>query len=101
MCGVRIDKVKSLPHQRLLVVQSHAVQIEERLGIDEDPHTVKLVDAVALAWLRIELDRVRKPRASAAHYAQAQSALFRRNAFLGHGHADALDSPLGQLQALT
>jgi hypothetical protein len=46
---VRIDEVKPLPHQALLVVQRHAVQIEERLGIDEDAHPVELVDAVALA----------------------------------------------------
>jgi hypothetical protein len=73
--GVRIDEVESLPHQRLFVVQRHAVQIEKRLGIDEDPHAVELVDAVALAGPRVELDGVGKPRAAAAHHAQAQSAL--------------------------
>ena len=98
--GVRIDEVESLPHQRLFVVQRHAVQIEERLGIDEDAHAVELVDAVALAGLRVELDGIRKPRAAAAHHAQAQAALFGRNAFLGHGGADALDGAVGDLQAL-
>ena len=33
---VRIDEVEALPHQCLFVVQHHAVQIDERLGIDED-----------------------------------------------------------------
>ena len=54
--GVRIDEVESLTHQRLFVVQRHAVQIEERLGIDEDAHAVELVDAVAFAGMGIELD---------------------------------------------
>ncbi len=49
---------------------------------------------------RVELDRIGKPGAAAAHHAQAQAALFGRNAFLGHGHANPLDRTLGHLQAL-
>src|ERR1039457_6790374 len=98
--GVRIDKVESLPHQRLLVIERHAVQIEKRLGIDEHTHAVELIDAVALAWPRIELDGIRKSRAAAAHHAQPQAALFGRNAFLGHRSANALDGALRHLQAL-
>src|ERR1035437_5742025 len=73
--GVRVDEVESLAHQRLFIVQRHAVQVDERLGIDEDSHTIKFINAVALAGLGIELDGVGKSRASAAYHAQAQSAL--------------------------
>src|SRR5260370_26223652 len=34
---VRIDEVEPLPHERLLVVEDHAVQVDEALGVDEDP----------------------------------------------------------------
>ena len=33
---MRIDEVEPLPHQRLLVVEDHAVQVDEALRIDED-----------------------------------------------------------------
>src|ERR1035437_1426131 len=96
--GVRIDEGESLAHQRLFIVQRHAVQVDERLGIDEDSHTIKFINAVALAGLRVELDGIRKPRASAAYHAQAQSALCGRDAFLGQGHANALNRFFRQLQ---
>jgi hypothetical protein len=58
---VGIDEVEALPHQGLFVVQNHAVQVDERLGIDEDADIFELVDAVALTGLRIEADVVGQP----------------------------------------
>src|ERR1035437_536148 len=75
--GVRIDEVESLPHQCFLIVERHAMQIEERLRIDKNAHTIKVIDAVAFAGPRVELDGIRKTRAPAAHDAQPQAALFR------------------------
>src|SRR5271163_5309059 len=68
--GVRVDEVEALAHQRLFVVEHHAVQVDEALGIDEDADgrsigrggiEVRLregVDAVALARLGVEADVV-------------------------------------------
>src|SRR6185437_9514607 len=97
--GVRIDKVEPLPHECLFVVERHAVQIDKRLGIDKDAHAIELVNAVAFARMRVELDRIGQPRAAAPHHAQPKATFFGRNAFLGHGGTDLLDRALRHLDA--
>src|SRR5580698_7825502 len=97
--GVRIDEVESLTHQRLFVIKRHAVQIQERLGIDEDAHAVEVIDAVTLAGTRIELDRIGQARAAASRDAEAQAALFRRDAFLGHRRANLLNGSVSNLKS--
>ena len=87
--GKTVDE--ALLHQRFLIVQGHAVQIDERLRVHEHAHVAELEDAVTIAGLRIEADVVAQARTSSALYAQAQAALLRRHAFLGHG-----DAHLGQ-----
>src|ERR1700744_4381692 len=74
---IRIDKVKSLPHQRLFKIQHHAMQIDKALRIDEYPNRLpvrriassrqsltKRIHPVPLARLRIEPDVVAQPGAS-------------------------------------
>ncbi len=79
-----IHKNEPLLHQRFLVVEDHAVQVDKRLGIDEHANIAKLKDPVAVAWLRIEPDVIAQSGTPPALHAQAQSTLFGRNAFLGH-----------------
>ena len=55
-----IDEVEALTHQRLFVIEDHAVQVDERLRIDEDANVIELIDAVALSRLRIEADVIRE-----------------------------------------
>src|SRR5271157_1972319 len=81
--GLGIHEDESLLHQCFLVVQDHAVQVDERLGIDENAYIAVLEDAVAFAGLGVEADVIAQTRTAAALHAQAQSALLGRNAFLG------------------
>jgi hypothetical protein len=97
---VRIDKVEALPHQRLLIVKCHAMQIKKRLWVNEHAHAIKIIDAVSLARACIELNGVGKARAAAAHHAQPQATFFRRDALSGHGGANTLDGALSHLQPL-
>src|SRR5258705_13051188 len=72
---VRIDEVKSLPHQRLFKIQHHAMQVDKALRIDEDANRravrriasghdslTKRIHPVPLARLRIEPDVVAQSR---------------------------------------
>src|SRR5947199_3827923 len=79
---IRVDEIEALPHQRLFIVKRHAMQINKRFGIDEHAYTVEIKDAVTLSRMAVELDGIGKPRASASHHTEPQSAFFRRNAFL-------------------
>src|SRR5271155_1990505 len=54
--GLGIHEDESLLHQRFLVVEDHAVQVDKRLGIDKNAHIAILEDAVAFARLRVEAD---------------------------------------------
>jgi hypothetical protein len=58
LAGVRVYEDEPLLHEGFLVIQSHAVQIDVRLGIDEDAHIFVLEYAVALSRLSIETDVV-------------------------------------------
>jgi len=71
--GLGIHKNESLLHQRFLVIENHAVQIDKRLRIDEHPHIAKLEDAIAFAWLRVETNVIAQTGTAAALYAKAQS----------------------------
>src|SRR5579871_7003969 len=46
--GLGIHEYESLLHQRFLVIQRHAMQVDERLRVDEDAHIAELKDPVAL-----------------------------------------------------
>ena len=86
---MRIDEVKTLPHQRLLVVKNHAVQVDKRLRVDEHANIAVLEDAVAIPRLSIEADVITQAGTAAALHTQAQSAL---HAMLGELFADFVDS---------
>ena len=95
-----IDEVKALPHQRLLVVENHTVEIDERLGVDEDANIFKVVHTIPLTRLRIETNVIRETRAAAALNAQAEPPLLRGDSFFGHSYANPLQSALRYLDAL-
>src|SRR5580704_3538067 len=77
-----IHEYEALLHQRFLIIQGHAVQVDERLRVDKDPHVAELEDAVPLARLRVEPDVVAQARTTATLHAEAKAALLGRNAFL-------------------
>ena len=110
--GVGVDEVEALAHEGFFVVEDHAAEVDETLGVDEETDggrvgegrvEVRLgegVDAVALAGLGVELDGVAEAGAAASGDADAEAAGFGRDAFLGHGDADALEGAEGNLNAL-
>ena len=65
--GVGVDEVEALAHEGLFVVEDHAAEVDEALGVDEDADRGRVggvvasmslgegVDAVALAGLGVEL----------------------------------------------
>src|SRR5208283_4253476 len=87
-------------HQGLLVIQNHAVQVNERLRIDEDANVFELKNAIAFARLRVEADVVAQPRTATTLHTQAQPALGRGNIFLRHRRPDASYRLLRQLDTL-
>src|SRR5579863_1188277 len=97
---LRVYEYESLLHQRFLVIQDHAVQVDERFRIDKDADIAELKNAVAFARLRIEADVIAQAGTSAALHTKAQAALLGRNAFLGHRDADFRDRLLGDRDAL-
>jgi len=97
---VGVNEVEALAHQGLLIVEHHAVEVDEGLGVDEDADVFEVEDAVALARLRVEANVVGETGAAAALNAEAQAAFSGRDALLGHGDADALEGAVGQLDSL-
>ena len=97
---MRIDEVKTLPHQRLLIVENHAVQVDKRFGVDEDADIFKVVHTIPFARLRVETNVIGETRATAALDAQTEAPLFRGDSFFGHGYANPLQSALRYLDAL-
>src|ERR1700752_302223 len=93
--GVGIDEVESLAHEGFLVVEDHASEIDEGLGINEHADIFEVEDAVALARLRVEADVVRKAGAASSLDAETQAAFGGRDPLFGQGDADALDSAVG------
>ena len=98
--GVGIAKDKSLLHQRLLVVEHHAVQVDERFRVNEEADAIELEDPVALAGLAIEADVLALPRAPSALHPQVKPAALLGNILLGHGAAHAGDGLLCNRDAL-
>src|ERR1700752_1447372 len=98
--GLGIHEDESLLHQRFLIIQDHAVQINERLRVDEHAHVVELKDAIAFARLRVETDVIAETRTATTLHAKAQSALLGRNAFLGHRAAYLNQGFVSDLNAL-
>src|SRR5580704_11857253 len=97
---MRIDEVEALPHQCLFVVENHAVQVDERLGIHKDADIFKVVDAIPFARLRVEPNVIGQTRTAAALNAKAEPPLLRGDSFFGHGYANPLQSALRNLDAL-
>ncbi len=56
--GLGIHEDKALLHQRFLIVQDHAIQLDERLRVHEHAHIVELENTVPFAGLRVEADVV-------------------------------------------
>ena len=107
-----VDEVEALAHEGFFVVEDHAGEIDEALGVDEEADRrgfgergveVRLgegIDAVTLAWLGVELDGVAEAGAAASSDADAEAAGFGSDVLLGHGDADALEGAEGELDAL-
>src|SRR6202012_732158 len=95
-----IDEVESLPHQRLFVVENHAVKVDKRLWIDKDANLFKVVHTIAFSRLRVEANVVRKTGATTALDTQTKSPLFRGDPFFGHSDTNPLQGALGHLNAL-
>src|SRR5581483_2858122 len=55
---IRIHEDEALLHQRLLVVERHAVQVDEGLRINKYAHVAELKNAIAFARLRVEANVV-------------------------------------------
>src|ERR1035438_10423089 len=76
--GVGVDEVEALAHEGFFVVEDHAAEVDETLGVDEDADgggvgggrvEMRLregVDAVALAGLGVEADVVAEAGAAAS-----------------------------------
>src|SRR5438067_7579949 len=110
---VRINEVEALPHQRLLVVEDHAVQIDEALRIHEDPVCRRIgrrlgiemllreaEHAIALTRLAIETDVVAEPGAAAARNAKPKPPGSGLNVLLSHRRPNPLQSPQSYADAL-
>src|SRR5512141_1384307 len=92
---LRVYENKSLLHQRFLIIQNHAMQVDERLRIDKHANVIELKNTIALAWLGIKPDVIAQAGTSSALYPETQPALFGRDAFFGHGAADFRDRLVG------
>jgi hypothetical protein len=97
---MRIDEVEALPHQRLFVVENHAVEVDKRLGVDEDANIFKVVHTIPFTRLRVETNVIGETRAAAALDAQTEAPLIRGDPFFGHGYANPFQSALRYLDAL-
>ena len=98
--GVGVDDVESLADQGFLVVQRDSVEVNERLGIDEDARAVEFVDAIGFARTRVDAHGVGEPRAAAAFDAEPQAAFFSQDAFLGQNFADVPDGAFSNKYAI-
>src|SRR5271157_494429 len=97
---VRVLEHEALVHQGLFVIQDHAVQINERLRIDEDANVVELKDTIAFARLRVETDVVTQSRTTTTLHSQAKAALGGRDMFFRQGRTNASDRLLRHLNTL-
>src|SRR5947209_13689796 len=98
--GVGIDEVETLFHQRLFPIEHHPRKIDERLRIDKDPQTLKLVHTIALTGFAIKTNLVTQAGAATAGNSKAQSTLFGRDVLLGHSSANLRESSLRHLDTL-
>ena len=78
--GIGILKNKSLTHQGFFVLEDGSGKIQKALWIDEDARTEFLENFIAIARLRIETHRIRKPRATAALHTDAKASLIEGHA---------------------
>ena len=95
-----INEVKALPHQRLFVVENHAVEVDKRLGIHKDADVFKVVNTIPFSRLRVEPNVIGQTGTAAALNAEAESPLLRGDSFFGHGYANPLQGALRDLDAL-
>ena len=102
-----VDEVEALAHEGFFVVEDHAAEVDEALGVDEDADgggvrgsrvEMRLwegVDTVAVAGLGVEADVVAEAGAAASLDAEAEAALVGGDAFFGHRDANALEGVFG------
>src|SRR5947208_16593543 len=81
--GVGIDENKSLAHERVFVIERGAVQVQKTFRVYEDAGAELLENFIAVAGLGIEAHGVGEAGATSALNANAETALVRRDAFLG------------------
>src|SRR5262252_1937340 len=73
---VGVSELEALVHERLLPVERRARQVNETLGIDENPHVVEFEHSVALSRRAVgEFDDVGEARAAAAAQSQPDRRL--------------------------
>ena len=58
LVGVRIDEFEVSAHQIFLEVQLRALKVYGTFGVDNDFHTVKVLDLIVLTDLFVEVDRI-------------------------------------------
>src|SRR5882672_939338 len=96
---VRIYEHELLLHQGFVVIQYHAVQVDERLRVDEDADVAILEHTIPLSRLRIKAHVVAQPRTTTALHAEPHAPLLGRDAFLGQSAAHFGQGLLGDLDA--
>src|SRR5208283_4606612 len=97
---VRVLEHEPLVHQGLLVIQNHAVQINERLRIDEDANVFELKNTIAFARLRVEADVVTQSGTATTLDTQAKPAFGRRDIFFRQRRTDTSYRLLGHLDTV-
>src|SRR5579872_3071009 len=88
LLGVGILEHKARLHQRFLVIERHAVEIKQALGIDDDLHAVKFEYLVGRTLFGIKPELVAQARAAAAKHAETQHSL---DTLLGESLPDLVD----------
>src|SRR5208283_5763765 len=94
--SIGILKHKTLAHERLFILKRRAIQIQQAFRVDKDARPKFLKNLVPVARLRIEPHRIGKAGTAAALHTHAQSAGFRRHAFLGEQRDNLLRRMLGE-----
>src|SRR6185295_1770634 len=85
LLGVRIIEFKTGLHQRLFIIERHAVQKNHTLGIDKNLYVFKLENLVGGSRLRIELELIAQTRTTASEHTKPKAFA---NALLGESLPD-------------
>jgi len=73
---MRILEHKPRLHQRIVPIQSHAIQKQHALGIDKYLHISKLKDVIPRPGFRSKLELIAKPGTASAQNAKTQAARY-------------------------